>query len=352
MISYKEHIVNQSEIARHALRILDQLSDSVSRTLFVVNNENQIVGSITDGDIRRGLLNDAEISQEIKAFMNINFKFLRHDHDNVDLIKEYRKADIMLIPIVDNEFKIVQIIDLRKTRTLLPITALIMAGGKGERLRPFTNDIPKPMLKVGEKPILEHNIDRLISFGVSDIFISVKYLKEQIIKYFGDGSEKGVRIHYIEENEPLGTLGALSLIDSIDHEDILVMNSDLLTNIDFEDFYNFYKSEGADMALASIPYVVNIPYAVLQTQNHSVSSFAEKPSYTYYSNGGIYLLKYTLKEYVTKGVFFNATDLMDRIIESKEKILVHYPLLGYWLDIGKQQDFIKAQEDIKHISFS
>lgn len=351
MFNYIEHIVNQNEVARHALGVLDKLPESVSRTLFVVDDKNQIVGSITDGDIRRGLLNGAEISQEIKVFMNIDFKYLYHNQDNLQFIKNFRKADIKLIPLVDEHLRIVQIINLNKTRTLLPVTALIMAGGKGERLRPFTDTIPKPMLKVGDKPILEHNIDRLISFGVSDIYISVKYLKDQIINYFGDGSAKGINIYYVEETEPLGTLGSLSLIDQIKHEDILVMNSDLLTNIDFEDFYNFYIAENADMALASIPYIVNIPYAVLETQNHQVASFAEKPTYTYYSNGGIYLLKNALKKLLSKNQFFNATDLMDLVISHEQKNLVHYPMLGYWLDIGKHQDFIKAQEDIKHISF-
>jgi dTDP-glucose pyrophosphorylase len=352
MLYYNEHIINQNEIARQALRILDQLPDSVSRTLFVVDDENQIVGSLTDGDIRRGLLNDAEISQAIKFFMNTNFKCLHDNKDNVELIKSYRKADINLVPLLDENSTIIQIINLRKTRTLLPMSALIMAGGKGERLRPFTNTTPKPMLRVGDRPILEHNIDRLISYGISEIFISVKYLKEQIIEHFGDGRAKGVNIYYIEEDEPLGTLGALSMINNLAHEDLLVMNSDLLTNIDFEDFYNFYKEENADMVVASIPYVVSIPYAVLETENHLVSSFTEKPSYTYYSNGGIYLLRAALKSLLAKGTFFNATDLMDLIIKDKDLSLAHYPLLGYWLDIGKHHDYIKAQEDIKHINFN
>ncbi len=226
-----------------------------------------------------------------------------------------------------------------------------MAGGRGDRLRPLTDSAPKPMLKVGDKPILEHNLDRLISFGVSDIYISVKYMKEQIMDYFGNGENKGIKITYIEEDVPLGTLGALSLIEKLEHDDILVMNSDLLTNIDFEDFFNFYKSESATMALASIPYVVNIPYAVIQTDHHKVQSFSEKPSYTYYSNGGIYLMNAKLKGLIVRGEFFNATDLMDLVISDAKLSLVHYPLLGYWLDIGKHQDFVKAQEGIKHITF-
>jgi len=344
-----QHIVNYNHPTRIALKSLDILGDNVSRTLFVVDDANRLVGALTDGDIRRGLLNGLEISEPIQLFMNTNFKFLKKSDDNLDLIRSYREAEIHLIPLIDDDYHLLDVLDLKKLRTQLPLAALIMAGGRGERLRPLTEVTPKPMLKVGDKPIIEHNIDRLITYGIKEIFISVKYLKDQIIDYFGNGDAKGIHIQYIEETEPLGTIGALGLIHSIGHEDILVMNSDLLTNIDFEDFYNFYKINGATMALASVPYHVNIPYAVLETSGHLISSFSEKPSYTYYSNAGIYLMKFELKNSFETGQFFNATDLMDNIIADNKCSLVHYPLLGYWLDIGKHNDLIKAQEDIKHI---
>jgi dTDP-glucose pyrophosphorylase len=350
MINYHEHILREDEEARTALRILDKLSTSISRTLFIVDANSKMVGSLSDGDIRRGLLNGLEISVPVSSFMNHSFRSILESEDNVEVLKAHRLEDIKLIPLLNNEGLIVQILDLRKTRTLLPVTALIMAGGKGERLRPYTDHIPKPMLKIGDKPIIEHTVDRLISFGICEIFISVKYLKEQIIDFLGDGSAKGIRIHYIEETEPLGTLGALALMPDIFHEDILVMNSDLLTNIDLEEFFQVYKSESACMAVASIPYQVNVPYAVLETKQNQVLSFIEKPSYTYYSNGGIYFMKTLLKEDLSKGDFYNATDMMDRIISDERKKLVHYPVLGYWLDIGRHQDFVKAQEDIKHLS--
>jgi dTDP-glucose pyrophosphorylase len=352
MTKHQEHIIHQDKHARVALKALDELPDNASRTIFVINSNEQMVGSLTDGDIRRGLLNGLEISDPISSFMNKNFKFLREGVDMVGSIKSFRKDDIHLVPLIDDDNHLLQILDLKKTKTILPVAALIVAGGRGERLKPFTDQVPKPMLNVGSKPILEHNIDRLIAYGISDFYISVKYLKEQIMDYFGDGSAKGVRIQYIEETEPLGTLGALSLLDSVTHDDVLVMNSDLLTNIDFEDFYNFYKEENATMALASIPYVVNVPYAVLETEHKAVTSFIEKPTYTYYSNGGIYLLKFALKKHLPAAGFYNATDLMDKIILEDDSSLVHYPILGYWLDIGKHQDYMKAQEDIKHFNFS
>ena len=349
MSNSQPYVVNFNQEARVALRSLDILPDNVSRTLFVMNDSEQIVGSLTDGDIRRGLLNGLEISHSIASFMNTSFKYLKNSNDNLDLIKSFRKADLNLIPLLDDQYRLLELLDLKRTITMIPVAALIMAGGRGERLRPLTDFQPKPMLKIGEKPIIEHNIDRLIFYGIKDIFISVNYLKEQIINYLGDGSSKGINIHYIEETEALGTLGALSLIDEVNYEDILIMNSDILTNIDIEDFYRFFKEHNASMALASIPYQVNIPYAVLETVDHFVTAFKEKPSYTYYSNGGIYLMKFELKRLLAKGCFFNATDMMDLIIAEKNQIMVHYPLLGYWLDIGKYSDYTKAQEDIRHI---
>jgi dTDP-glucose pyrophosphorylase len=344
-----QHIVASCHEARVALKALDVLEDNASRTLFIVNELNELVGSLTDGDIRRGLLNGLEISHPIELFMNVNFRALKNAEDNLGLIKQYRAEGINLLPLIDEYDHLLEILDLKKTRTQLPVSALIMAGGRGERLRPLTEMTPKPMLKIGGKPIIEHNIDRLINYGIKEIYISVKYLKSLIMDYFGDGSLRGVNIRYIEEEEALGTIGALSLIERIEYEDLLVMNSDLLTNIDFEDFYNFYKVNDAKMALASVPYQVSIPYAVLETSGHHIASFSEKPNYTYYSNGGIYIMKFHLKALFPKGSFYNATDLMDAIIKEDANALIHYPLLGYWLDIGKPNDLIKAEEDIKHI---
>ena len=166
----------------------------------------------------------------------------------------------------------------------------------------------------------------------------------------GDGSSKGVKIYYIEEQNPLGTIGAITKLNQINHDDILVMNSDILTNIDFEDFYNSYKLQNSDMMLASIPYIVAVPYAVLNTKDQFIQSFEEKPNYTYYSNGGIYLMKFALKNKLVYDNFCNATDLMNILLQEKDNGLTHYPILGYWLDIGKHSDYLKAKEDIKHIN--
>lgn len=348
--SYTEHIISVNNSAREALKRLETLPDSESRTLFIIDNNEHLVGTITDGDIRRGLLNDLEISEEISKFMNQKYKFIDENDTSLNSIKELKDLDIDFVPVINRTKNIIRILNLKVTRTVIPAAALIMAGGRGERLRPFTDTIPKPMLLVGDKPIIERNIDRLIQFGITNFYISVKYLGEHIKQYFGDGSSRGVKINYIEEDNPLGTIGALSKLPGLEFEDLLVMNSDILTNIDFEDFFSDYKASNASMSIASIPYSVKVPYAVLETNDRQIHAFTEKPEYTYYSNAGIYFIKTALKSEIPYNSFFNATDLMQQLI-NQGKCVCHYPLLGYWLDIGKHQDYIKAQEDIKHINF-
>lgn len=344
------HIVIGNASAREALQKLELIGDNYSKTLFVTNEDHTMIGTITDGDIRRGLLSGKEISQMISLFMNTEFKFIGHEENMILRISESKKLGIFFIPILDGEGKIIKVLDLKTINTVLPATAVIMAGGRGERLRPFTDTIPKPMLMVGDKPIIEHNIDRLIKYGISQIYISVRYLSDKIINYLGDGSSKGVSIEYVHEDAPLGTIGALGKIKNIANEHILLMNSDVLTNIDYEDFFKHYLANDSSMCIASIPYQVQIPYAVLDIKDHQILSFIEKPSYTYYSSGGIYFLNKDLQNFIPREEFYNATDLMQNLI-SKGRKVVHYPMLNYWLDIGKHQDYIKAQEDIKHLNF-
>jgi NDP-sugar pyrophosphorylase family protein len=225
-----------------------------------------------------------------------------------------------------------------------------MAGGRGQRLQPLTNTTPKPLLKVGGKPIMEHNLNRLTKFGIDDFWVSVKYLGEQIEDYFGTGTQKNINIEYVWEKESLGTIGAVAQISNFKHDYVLVTNSDLLTNIDYEHFFLEFIKQGADLAVLTIPYQVAIPYAVLETEKGEVKSFKEKPTYTYYSNGGIYLMKREMLGYIPQNTFFNATDLMEELI-TKNKKIISFPFSGYWLDVGKHEDFEKAQNDINNIKF-
>lgn len=341
------HTLTAATTGKQALAQLDRVSGP--KTLFVLADEGgQLVGTISDGDIRRGLLAGADLRESVTNLMNPRFRSLRQGAYSVADLQALRQQEIFLVPLLDDAGRLLRLVDLRASRSLLPLDAVIMAGGRGERLRPLTDSVPKPLLPVGDKPIIEHNVDRLIAYGVRNFTITIKYLGEQLIAHFGDGEAKDARIHYTREDQALGTIGALALIDDFEHETVLVMNSDLLTDIDFEDFFATFQDSGAEMAVASVPYVVPVPYAVLEVDDERILSFKEKPSYTYYSNAGIYLLKRSVIARIPKGEFFNATDLMEGLIADGCKV-GYYPLLSYWLDVGKHEDYRKAQEDIRHL---
>jgi dTDP-glucose pyrophosphorylase len=348
MKDYTKHLISASMPVRDALEQLDRLGKDL--TLFVVDNEQKLQGTITDGDLRRGFLKGYTIADNVSKFMFPGFSFLQRNNYHLADLDNLRAKKIKLVPVLDDIKRIIRLINFESKKSILPVDAVIMAGGKGQRLKPLTNSVPKPLLKIGEKPIIEHNIDRLIDFGVGTIFITIKYLGEQITDFFGNGEKKGVSIQYIEENNPLGTIGSVGLINNFDHNTILVMNSDLLTNIDYEDFYRSFVEEEADMTVATIPYNVDIPYAVIEKKGSRITSFTEKPTYTYYSNAGIYLIKKELIGMIPTGEKFNATDFMEILIGQGFKV-THFPILGYWLDIGRMEDYKKAQEDIKRIKF-
>lgn len=345
MADYSNHIVSQDAPVTSALEQISSLGQYL--TLFVTSETGQLLGTLTDGDIRRGLLRGHALTEPVSRFMNPNFRFLRQHEHNTEIIQQFRKQLLQLIPEIDSEGRITRIINLATTKALLPIDAVIMAGGKGERLLPLTSTTPKPLLRVGNKPIIEHNVDRLIRYGVNQIHITTRYLGEQLEAYFGDGSAKGIRIDYTREVEPLGTIGAMRLTTTYHHDTVLLMNSDLLTNIDFEDFYEEFRRQNADMSVATVPYQVSIPYAVLETDDGRIRSLKEKPNYTYYINAGIYLMKRSVIDMIPEGEY-NATDLLEKLI-AEQYTVTYFPMLNYWLDIGRPEDYQKACVDINHI---
>lgn len=344
----KKHIIQKTEKVRDALRKLNVLAyDAI---LFVVDFDNRLIGSLTDGDLRRGFINGLGFEDEILNFIQSNPAYILEKEYAVNKLEEFRKKNFKIVPVLNDQHQIIDIINFRIRTTIIPLDAVLMAGGEGKRLRPLTEKTPKPLLKVGDKPIIEHNIDRLAKVGVKNINLSINYLGEQLEDYFGNGNDKNLNIKYVKEGKPLGTIGSILLVEKFEHDDILVMNSDLLTNIDFTDFYKTFKASNADMVVAATSYHVDIPYAVLETNDQQqVKSLKEKPRYTYFSNAGIYLMKKKLLEMIPQNQFFDITDLMDKILAMNLN-LVTYPINGYWLDIGKLEDYKKAQEDIKHLS--
>ncbi len=340
------YLIRYNQNLLEALEKLNCLSDQL--TLMVINEQQQLVGTLTDGDIRRGLLNGKSIYQKVEDFMFKRFRYVRKNQIDIKEIKHYRELSIKLLPLLNDNNQIVELIDLTKIKNYLPVDAVIMAGGKGERLRPLTDNTPKPMLPLGNKPILEHNIDWLKKYGIKNFFISVNYLAEKITNYFGNGSEKNINIEYIKESFPMGTAGSISLIPSFHNDTLLIMNSDLFTNIDLEEMYLIYEKEKANMVIATIPYNVNVPFAILELDNSRVTSVIEKPIYTYYANAGIYLIKKEMIKYIPSSGKFDMTDLIKIVLQQKGKV-IKFPVLGYWIDIGRHEDYQKAQEYVKYL---
>lgn len=342
-----KHLINIDSTIKEALTKLDYLgTDAI---LFVVNNENILQGSITDGDIRRGMIQGKSIDFSLSRFMQPNPKYILDKDYRIDEIIEYRDDFLKIIPIIDCNRKIINVLNFRLKKSYLPIDVVIMAGGRGVRLQPLTDKTPKPLLKIGDKPIIEHGIERLLQFGIENFWISINYLGEQIESYFGDGSSKGIKIEYVKETKPLGTVGAVSNINNFEHNYILITNSDLLSNVDYESFFLEFLKEDADFSVLSIPYQISVPYAIIETEGKRIKQFKEKPTYTYFANGGIYLMKKEVLKFIPKNTFFNTTDLMEKLIYENFKV-ISFPFLGYWLDVGKHEDFEKAKNDITNIN--
>ena len=343
-----ENIILSTATVIEALNKLEFIENKVY-TLFVLDKRTlQLIGTLTDGDIRRYLINGGSVNGSICDAMNTNFKYiLGTDKNTLSNLHKFRELGIWVIPVLDNEKHIIEVFNLRTHKSLLPIDAVLMAGGKGERLRPLTEKIPKPLVKVGDKCIIDYNIDRLIEYGVKHINVTVNYLKEQMHEHFTKPFN-GVKVTTIEEPKFLGTIGSVQFVKKFYNDTVLLMNSDLFTNIDFEDFYLHFKEHNAMMSVAAVPYNVNIPFGILDLNGRNIKGLLEKPNYNYYANGGIYLIKRELLEEIPDNSFFNATDFMEMLVCEKKNV-IRFPLTGYWIDIGKHEDYQRAQEIVKHL---
>ena len=343
----KEHRVNQDITFIEALEQINTLRPE-PLVLFVLDNGGRMVGTLTDGDSRRALIAGASVNDKVEKVMHRDFNYMTvEDTNNVKEIKRQRDLKMRLVPVLDAEKHIVEIINLEKYKTRLPIDAVLMAGGKGERLRPLTEKTPKPLLPVGGKAIIDHNIDRLISYGIKHINVTVNYLAEQIEEHFADPRDE-VQVQTVREPKYLGTIGSIRFVKEFYNETILVMNSDLFTNINYEDFYLHFKEHDAEMSVAAIPYNVAIPYGIFDLDGRNIKGLVEKPKYIYYANAGIYLIKRRALDEIPADTMFHATDLVEKLIAEGKKV-IRYPLNGTWIDIGNPQEYQKAQDLVKHM---
>lgn len=341
------HLLTAGKTLSEALKAMNDMESGEQLTLFVTDADGVAIGSLTDGDIRRSLVAGGSLELPVEHVANRNFSFLDAGGCDVMTIREARRKGIGLLPVLDSRKHVLELVDLKKQKSYLPVDAVLMAGGKGERLRPLTENTPKPLLKVGDKAIIDYNVESLASYGVRNIHVSVNYLKEQMEEHFAT-PRKDVDVELVSEPRYLGTIGALKLVRQYHNDTVLLMNSDIFTNINFEDFYLHFKEQGADMSVAAVPYTISVPYGVFELDGCNVKGVLEKPSYSYYTNAGIYLIRKELLGLIPDDTFYNATDFMELLI-SKGMKLTRFPLNGTWIDIGSPQDYQKANELVNRI---
>ena len=343
MKSYKEVLLNPTSTIKKALKIIDS---GAMRIALVVDKDNKLLGTLTDGDIRRGLLKNLSLKDSIESIIFKNPTVCSIEDSKEHILEVAMEKNLHQIPIIDEYGKLVDIKEINELLkpTLKTNKVVLMVGGLGTRLRPLTEYTPKPMLKVGNRPILETIIINLKKYGFSNIILSVNYKSEIIEDYFKDGSEFSVNIEYIHENKRMGTAGALSLIQDKLTEPFFVMNGDLLTNINFENMMEYHLSNNAVATMGVREYDFQVPYGVVKTEGINILSIEEKPIHQFFVSGGIYILSPQVLKYIPKDKFYDMPTLFEKIIEKKEKT-ISFPIHEYWLDIGRIEEFERANSE-------
>lgn len=309
----------------------------------VINEEGRLLGTVTDGDIRRALLRGEGLDVPVQKIMHREFRFLPASASEENALALMRRHTLHQIPALDDLGRIVRLFlleDLIKPKSL-PNLVVIMAGGEGKRLRPLTDACPKPMLRVGGRPLLEIILEQCIEAGFRDFYFAVNYLKEQIKDYFQNGGRWQVKIDYLEENQPLGTAGALSLLPRQPVAPLLVLNGDVLTRVDYTRLLRFHAEQGAAATLCVREYTTQIPYGVVRLDDLRVLTLEEKPVLSHYVNAGIYLLNPGLLELVPNDRFFDMPQLLEHAVQ-RDHCVSAFPIHEYWLDVGLPETLERA----------
>ena len=330
-----------NDTIKKALQTIDK---EAIRIAIVLDKYNKVIGTISDGDIRRALLKGKSIDDDIEDVYFKTPTLCSIDDSSEKIIQIALSKKIYQIPIIGDNGYLVKIEDLAAMLSVAnrQNDVILMAGGLGTRLRPLTEDIPKPLLKVGNQPILETIINNFVKYGFTNITICVNYKSDMIVDYFGDGSKFGANISYIQEDDRMGTAGALSLLKNKPNKPFFVMNADLLTNINFEHLLDYHHKENSIATMAVRKYDFQVPYGVIEVEDQNITSIVEKPTHKFFVNGGIYLLSPEVLNNIPKNKFYDMPTLFDELINQKKKV-VSFPIHEYWLDIGRMSDFEQAQ---------
>lgn len=320
------------------------------KVVLVVDEDQHLLGSITDGDIRRALLRGVSLSDPVSTVMNSKPKFARMSDDREPIIEMMRRNILRHMPIVDDAGRVVAIETLQELSDYhwRDNWVVLLAGGMGQRLRPLTEDCPKPMLPVGDRPILQILIERLQHFGFRKFFVSINYLGHMIQEYFGDGRKFGVDIRYLTESKRLGTAGALSLLPGTPEQPVLVVNGDILTTLDFGGLMDFHVEQGNDATMCVRDYVVMVPFGVVDVQDHRITGISEKPSLNFLVNAGVYVLSPHVVATVKPNEPLDMPNVFSKLVEEKRRAGV-FTVQDYWTDIGRIDDLNLAVSDYHRV---
>jgi dTDP-glucose pyrophosphorylase len=319
------------------------LEESAMQIALVLDVSDKLLGVITDGDVRRAILRGLDMNTLAPNFMAPNPQCANTNDSRAMVLNRMRSESLQHMPILTDNGILVDLV-LFENKETLPNNVVLMAGGSGIRLRPLTTDVPKPMLQVGNRPILETIIDQLHNFGFKNFHISLNYLGDQIVKYFDDGSQWGISIKYLKEDRPLGTAGALSLLETSSIEPVIVMNSDLLTKLDFKQLLNFHNSHNSSLTVCVRDYNYVLPYGVVEVNGQTLLTIKEKPQKKVLVNAGIYILDNKVLNLIAPDAPMDMTDVIRELINKQDHPSV-YPIHEYWIDIGQKQDFQRAEDE-------
>jgi len=328
------------------LDAIQKIDASSLQIALVVDDQNKLLGTITDGDIRRCILKGMPLSGPARQIMNPSPVTSRVGGGRESALASMQRKRIHQIPIVDEHGRVVglETLDEYIRPRLRPNRVVLMAGGPGSRLYPLTADCPKPMLKVGNKPLLEIILENFIEYGFHQFYVSVNYMAEVVKTHFGDGSAWGADIRYLQEDQKLGTAGGLSLLPERPAESLLVMNGDLLTKVNFAQLLDFHKSHHAEATMCVREYDFQVPYGVVRIDDQRLVAIDEKPKQHFFVNAGIYVLEPDALSLIPANSYFDMPSLFEKLIAKKRSTAV-FPIREYWLDIGQVADYDRAKVD-------
>ncbi|MBD3670069.1 MAG: CBS domain-containing protein [Gammaproteobacteria bacterium] len=347
MYDWRKVLIPPTATIQQAMETIDRESLRIS---LVVDENNLLLGTVTDGDIRRGILRHSNLETPVSEIMNRQPKTARLEDSREHIISMMEQGHHIIVPVIDSQGQVVGVETLHELikRKRYDNWVILMAGGLGTRLRPLTNDCPKPLLQIGGKPLLETILEQFIENGFYNFYFAINYKGDMVKDYFGDGGKWGVNIRYLEEDKRMGTAGALSLLPDTPEKPFFVMNGDLLTKLNFNHLLDFHDEHDAVATMCVRTYEQTVPYGVVEIDGHKLTNIHEKPTQSFFVNAGIYVLDPDVLDHIPNDKFYDMTELVEGMIEKGSHAAV-FPIREYWLDIGRMEDFESAHMDYQEL---